>query len=442
MRLLNRDGHTLTTTSSESADAYNESIEISLGFDAGGVELAQRAVDLDPNFAMAQVHLARALQLEGRIPEAQFHRQRALDLAPNATPHEQSHIAVLSLAIEGNGPGALHAIAAHLREYRRDSLVTAQAIGPFGLFAFGGYMDRHERNLALLESVKDAFGDDWWFLSSYAFGLNELNRFAESAPLAERAFAAKPTGNAAHTVAHVHFETGAVDDGIRFLDGFIPGYSPLSQIRSHLAWHLALFELANGNAARVNTLMRDLIGPKVSAGSNLSRLADSAALLWRQNLLGVDTNPGSEAEVAQFAAQTFSRPGITFADLHCALAYGAARDHAALETLASQLREREKAGKIPAGPVVPVLTEAIAAFARDDYASTIALLEPVAPQVVMVGGSNAQREVFEDTLLEAYIRDGRAQSAITLIKRRLDRRPSLLDTTRLTRATALTAAAK
>lgn len=435
-----RDGHTLTTTSGEAAAAYNESVEITLGFDAGAIELAQRAVDLDPTFAMAHIHLARQLQFEARIPEALAHRQRAQDLSATATSHEQSHIAVLSLAIDGNGPAAIAAIASHLSEFPRSSLIAAQAIGPFGLFAFGGYIDRHERNIQLLESVRQSFGDDWWFLSSYAFGLNELHRFSEAAPLADRAFVTKPTGNGAHTVAHVQFETGAVSEGIAFLDSFIPEYTPAAQIRSHLAWHLALFELARGDNARVNELMRDLVGPKVSAGSALSRLADGAALVWRQELLGLDPLPGAEEEIAVFAANAFARPGVTFADLHCALAYGAARDFASLDALASQLNERHAEGKIPAGRVVPALAEGIAAFAREDYSKAIAILEPVADEVVMVGGSNAQREVFEDTLLEAYIRDGRATPAIALIQRRLDRRPSLLDETRRARAAALAAA--
>jgi hypothetical protein len=77
---------------------------------------------------------------------------------------------------------------------------------------------------------------------------------------------------------------------------------------------------------------------------------------------------------------------------------------------------------------------AVTAFARGDYASAIALLEPVQAEVVMVGGSNAQREVFEDTLLEAYLRAGCSTQALALIERRLARRPSTLDQRRRERA--------
>jgi hypothetical protein len=55
-------------------------------------------------------------------------------------------------------------------------------------------------------------------------------------------------------------------------------------------------------------------------------------------------------------------------------------------------------------------------------------LEPVVDQVVRIGGSNAQREVFEDTLLQAYLRAGCYAQAESLLHKRLARRPSARDT--------------
>ena len=47
--------------------------------------------------------------------------------------------------------------------------------------------------------------------------------------------------------------------------------------------------------------------------------------------------------------------------------------------------------------------------------------------LVRVGGSAAQREVVEETLLLALVHDGRADQALALLDRRLDRRTSSLD---------------
>jgi hypothetical protein len=50
---------------------------------------------------------------------------------------------------------------------------------------------------------------------------------------------------------------------------------------------------------------------------------------------------------------------------------------------------------------------------------------------VRVGGSAAQREVLEETLLFSLVHDGRSERAASLLAARLDRRPSRLDQRRL-----------
>jgi predicted Zn-dependent protease len=109
----------------------------------------------------------------------------------------------------------------------------------------------------------------------------------------------------------------------------------------------------------------------------------------------------------------------------------------ALTQLTIQLRERLAQGKVPASEVVPALVEALTAFAYGDYEMAVQHLEPVAAQVVRVGGSNAQREVFEDTLLQAYLRSGRYTQAESLLHRRLARRPSTRDMLWLQQAQAV-----
>jgi hypothetical protein len=228
-------------------------------------------------------------------------------------------------------------------------------------------------------------------------------------------------------MAHVFFETGDAESGAAFLEEWLPDYPRQSQMYSHLTWHLALFALAGDRAERVRALYDETLRPAASPGIPLITLCDSAALMWRHDLYGLERPAGSRAEVAALARQAFSRPGITFADVHCALAYAAAGELEALEQLAAQLQTRQAAGKLPAGDVVPAIVRALAAFARGDYEHTVQTLEPVAEQVVRIGGSNAQRQVIEDTLLQAYIRSGHYAPAEKLLRQRLARRPSARD---------------
>jgi pentatricopeptide repeat protein len=61
-------------------------------------------------------------------------------------------------------------------------------------------------------------------------------------------------------------------------------------------------------------------------------------------------------------------------------------------------------------------------------------LEPLSGELVRIGGTNAQREVFEDTLVEAYLRACEFDKAESLLRRRLSRRSSARDLVWLQRA--------
>lgn len=49
------------------------------------------------------------------------------------------------------------------------------------------------------------------------------------------------------------------------------------------------------------------------------------------------------------------------------------------------------------------------------------------PDLVQIGGSHAQRELWEDTLIVACLRGGHRDKAARLISDRLHRRPSARD---------------
>jgi hypothetical protein len=99
----------------------------------------------------------------------------------------------------------------------------------------------------------------------------------------------------------------------------------------------------------------------------------------------------------------------------------------ALEARTADLDIRRASGRLPAGSVVPDICRAARAFAEQDFPACVRILEPVAAEVVRIGGSHAQREMIEDTLLIALMKSGEAAKARELLDRRLHRRPSLRD---------------
>jgi len=77
--------------------------------------------------------------------------------------------------------------------------------------------------------------------------------------------------------------------------------------------------------------------------------------------------------------------------------------------------------------VIPALCAGAAAFAREDYAAAADALNAALPELARLGGSHAQREVFEDTYIAACLRAGRHDKAAERLTARLARRPSARD---------------
>jgi len=428
MPFRDRYGYDLTTTSQAAADAYVLGIDAILGFDAGAFEALELAVAEDVGFALAHAALGRQLPFVGRTAEGVAHAKRASALAPGTTPREQRHIAALAASAGAPAPVAIQAVRDHVAEFPRDAFVLFQCVGPFSLIAFGGSTDWRIENYELLDPLSGAYGDDWWYLASMAFAHNELYHFGEARRMAERSLELQPrSGNGAHTLSHVFFECGDHASGSAFLEGWLPAYERTANIFHHLGWHHALFELQQGNEGRVMEIYERDLRPGMSDVVPLTTIADNASLLWRCDLMGVARPGASREENRAYSAMSFPRAGVTFADLHCALAYASAGARGDLDRLLAELDAREASRKQPAGPVVGAIARAIRAFTDGDYGAAIALLEPHQDAVVRVGGSNAQREVFEDTLLEAYLRSGQPERAEPVLKARLERRPSARD---------------
>ena len=220
------------------------------------------------------------------------------------------------------------------------------------------------------------------------------------------------------------------------MDGWLPGYPRDATLFSHLTWHLALFELNRGNTARVLSIYAETLAPSICPGTALITLADASALAWRCDLYGAPRPDGSREELAAFAKTAFPRPGITFADMHAAMALAAAGDSEALDEMIVALDQRLASGKLPAGSVALGIARSVAAFAKGEFEEAVQHLEPWTGEIIRVGGSNAQREVFEDTLLAAYLNAGRFEQAETMLRKRLQRRPNARDEGALARALA------
>ena len=401
-----------------------------LAYGYGADESFAAATAEDDAFALGHAGTALFSLMRGDAGAARDGAARARERATGASRREAQHVEALSAITGGEGARGLTLIEEHLREFPRDALLVNQASS---LIGFGGRPDREEYRLAFLEGLAPAYGDDWWFQSSLSFTYHEVRRFAESRALSERSLAQYPENAAAsHNIAHVVFEAADNDGGVAFLETWLAGYDRRAPFHCHLAWHLALFELHRGNAARALEIHERDILP--SSNPRLS-LMDGAALLWRLALYEAHDRPLDWHPVAAIAAKV-ARPGFIFGDVHAALAYAGCGDAAALDALRESLRGLAAKGHPTAGAVALPLVEGAAAFAAGDYAGALTHLEPVDADIHRMGGSHAQWELFEETMVVCHLRLGQHEKAARLLRRRLARRASARDARWLAQAEA------
>jgi hypothetical protein len=217
-----------------------------------------------------------------------------------------------------------------------------------------------------------------------------------------------------------------------FLADWLPGFDNRAPYHVHLSWHLALFELAMGHYQRALDVYEADIRPSVIAKSAIS-LSDSASLMWRLQMYGDAAVPARWEEVRTQAAPAAERPGPAFRDSHAALAFAAAGDDESLGRMIDGLRAIADKGDQLAGEVTLPLVQGINAFVHGQYGEAVRFMEPLFgqdasySQLARIGGSHAQREVFEDTMLEAFLRAEQFDKAEGLLSQRLKRRESARD---------------
>jgi hypothetical protein len=130
-----------------------------------------------------------------------------------------------------------------------------------------------------------------------------------------------------------------------------------------------------------------------------------------------------------------------FGEIHAALAYASCGDDKAFAKLADGLTALAAKGHAVAGAVALPLIRGAAAFAAGDYTAALAHIEPVDGEIHRIGGSHAQWEIFEETMVVCHLKLNQPAAATTLLRRRLQRRPSPRDQQWLDQARSLAASA-
>ena len=150
-------------------------------------------------------------------------------------------------------------------------------------------------------------------------------------------------------------------------------------------------------------------------------------MLWRLSLFGADVSARAQLLAADIVPLV-TQPIYVFNDWHVVMAFGLAGEHRRSAAIAAANRllppGTNRAAAERAGLA---LLEGFSAFAAGDPGRALDLVLDIRPRADAVGGSHAQRDVIDLTLIAAAARAGADRLADALVSERVQRKPSAAD---------------
>ena len=423
MTLKDIHGHALSGADANAAERYEAACTLLRCYLNDPLAEAQAALAHSPDMTMAHV-LVAYLNLLGTEPAALPAAREAHAAAARcpATEREAQHVAAAGALAQGQWHRAGR-ILEDLSIHHPHDLLALQVGHQIDFFT--GHSRMLRDRIARAESHWHAgMPGHHAVLSMLAFGLEETADYALAEALGRRSVELEPRdGWGWHAVAHVLEMQNRRRDGIAWLTQDAPSWSEGSFFAGHNWWHLALFHLGLEQIDDTMALLdQRVLG---SASPLVLDMVDASALLWRLQLRGVVLGDRWDALASRWAAVSGAST-YAFNDLHAMLAFvGADRMGDAARLLDAQ-QQALAAADDNAGFLNDVglgATQAMHHFALGRPAEAAELLRRVRREAARFGGSHAQRDLLDLTLIAAAERAGDAKLADALRRERAIARP-------------------
>jgi tetratricopeptide (TPR) repeat protein len=382
------------------------------------------ALGADPEFAMA--HAVRALALTaGRhvrfLPMMRSGLEKAKAGGAPLSAHESAYIEALEHAVDRRPDLAIAVYKRILDEHPCDMFM--HRLAQQELFNFGRKAEMYELAETAAPHWSPEMTDYPIFLSNRAFGNEEMLHYAEAERYGREAIERDPGDPwGAHAVAHVLVMQGRVEDGVNWLEGLCGNWAGKNQIVHHNWWHLCLFLLERGEHERIlelfDTEVYNPASPLIQAmPDNVIDVTNVAALLLRLELRGVDAGERWQV-VLEPAEGRIGNHAHPFTSAHAAIILAACGRFEQADELIRSMTDFADTDDGPFGvcmrkAALPAAKAAIA-HRRGDHEAVVAGFMPGRLDLVAMGGSQAQRDVFFQILVDSCRQLGRKEELAQL----------------------------
>ena len=410
-------GLRLSTDSAATAVLFDRAVEHYLKVHADTPALIGQMLAADPHFALGHClkgYLLLSAANPANRPAIAATLAAAQAGATSATERERRHVAAFAAWADGDLDHSF-AIWRELLDDDPTDLLAAR-ICDTTWFRYGQtakILDQADRLLPRWSSELPGYD---CMQTIWAFAHEEAGDTEGAERAVDQALAWDRTNYfAQHVKAHVMEMECRPREGRDWLAAQTDSWGLGAQLIHHLWWHRALMELELGELDAVlesyDENIRNLDEPMTKATpDHFIDLQNAPAILWRLEQMGVAVGDRWR-ELADKAEARIGETGHLLMLPHLVMALAATGRQAAADRFLAALREHAAdrtrwAAASLADAVIPVC-EAVLAHRRGDYPQVVELLAPRRQQIRLLGGSNAQRDLFTQMLVDAAMRAGR-----------------------------------
>lgn len=428
-RQTDRLDNAVTTGRSGTIDGIDAFIGGFLGYRTEAVDLLP-AADADHDSALAQAYAA-ALHMFAETPDAVANATpylaRAEAAAGDATPRERLTVEAVGAWVRGDMPRAIRLHEETVSRFPRD--LVAAKLGQYHAFNLGDsptmlrivdHAVPHASEVAELHGMR-------------AFALEQCHLIDEAEAEAREAIRLRRDEPwAHHAIAHVCLSRGRTDEGLAFMREMSETWVGLNSFMStHNWWHLCLFLL---DRDRVDEIFDIYDGRVWGVWKEYSQdQINAVSLLMRLELAGIDVGD-RWADLGTYLAARTGDHVQPFLDLQ--YLYGLARAGLTEKAEALRLAIHAHARAVPSflvpawAEVAVPAADGLLAHAKGEWQGAIHGLGQALPRMTEIGGSHAQRDLFEQVYLDALIRAGRLVPAQQMLELRRAATPEVPATLR------------
>lgn len=408
-----------TAANQQAVDAFDNVIEAlyRIGKDTG--DHLKAVFEADPDMPMAHClkgYFFMFMATGSLRSKARQIYEKALVLGEQASPREQAHIKALGRWSHDDKASAIKIWDEILAEFPHDTV--ALRLGHFGHFYAGNAVGMRTALEGAFTSWDSSLPNYHFLLGMRAFAFEETGDYEQAEKNGRQALELDPVDPwAIHAVSHIMEMQERRSEGIDWITGHEDNWRGANNFRYHVMWHRALMYWGLGDLDQVLRIYDEELWDPES--DEYADLCNNATILVRLEYLGVNVGDRWANLYNKVKARTDEHI-LMFADVHFAMMFAAMGDADRVQSLITSSPEvggelREKVG-------VP-LCRAMLDFRGDEVQRAQSSLMSLRGRIVEIGGSHAQRDVFELLMIEASIKSGDLATARHMLENRTKTTP-------------------